>query len=44
MKKDAEPMKNLANLIMEKFTEKKTELESQFSDTGGKKSLGTYIY
>lgn len=34
MSKDAAPMKTLADIIMEKLTEKKTEIETQFSDAG----------
>lgn len=34
MNKDAAPSRTLADLIMERFTEKQTELESQFSDAG----------
>ena len=36
MNKNAGPSRTLGDLIMEKFTEKQTELESQFSDAGGK--------
>lgn len=34
MPKDAAPMKTLADIILEKLTEKKTEVETQFSDAG----------
>ncbi|KYQ55024.1 Bystin [Trachymyrmex zeteki] len=34
MSKDAAPMRTLADIIMEKLTEKKTEIETQFSDAG----------
>lgn len=34
MTKDPVPMRTLADIIMEKLTEKKTEIETQFSDTG----------
>ncbi|OAD55765.1 Bystin [Eufriesea mexicana] len=34
MSKDTTPMKTLADIILEKLTEKKTEIESQFSDAG----------
>lgn len=34
MRKDAAPMRTLADIIMEKLTEKKTEIETQFSDIG----------
>ncbi|KYN21974.1 PREDICTED: bystin [Trachymyrmex cornetzi] len=34
MSKDATPMRTLADIIMEKLTEKKTEIETQFSDAG----------
>ena len=34
MNKNPEPTRRLADLIMEKITEKQTELESQFSDAG----------
>lgn len=34
MAKDPAPMRTLADIIMEKFTEKKTEIETQFSDAG----------
>ncbi|KYN05916.1 PREDICTED: bystin [Cyphomyrmex costatus] len=34
MAKDAAPMRTLADIIMEKLTEKKTEIETQFSDVG----------
>ncbi|EGI61325.1 Bystin [Acromyrmex echinatior] len=34
MSKDAAPMRTLADIIMEKLTEKKTEIDTQFSDAG----------
>ncbi|XP_053987546.1 bystin [Hylaeus volcanicus] len=34
MSKDAAPIKTLADIILEKLTEKKTEIETQFSDAG----------
>ncbi|EFN89984.1 bystin [Harpegnathos saltator] len=34
MSKDPVPMRTLADIIMEKLTEKKTEIETQFSDAG----------
>lgn len=34
MSKDPVPMKTLADIILEKLTEKKTEIETQFSDVG----------
>nr|XP_034187076.1 bystin [Osmia lignaria] len=34
MSKDPTPMKTLADIILEKLTEKKTEIETQFSDVG----------
>lgn len=34
MSKDPTPMKTLADIILEKLTEKKTEIETQFSDAG----------
>ncbi|XP_035731899.1 bystin-like [Vespa mandarinia] len=34
MTKDPVPMRTLADIIMEKLTEKKTEIETQFSDAG----------
>ncbi|XP_076636785.1 bystin [Colletes latitarsis] len=34
MSKDATPTKTLADIILEKLTEKKTEIETQFSDVG----------
>ncbi|KAK2580720.1 hypothetical protein KPH14_011348 [Odynerus spinipes] len=34
MATDPVPMRTLADIIMEKFTEKKTEIETQFSDAG----------
>ncbi|XP_066588479.1 bystin [Prorops nasuta] len=34
MNKEAAPMRTLADIIMEKLTEKKTEIETQFSDAG----------
>lgn len=34
MSKDPVPMKTLADIILEKLTEKKTEIETQFSDAG----------
>ncbi|XP_043578308.1 bystin [Bombus pyrosoma] len=34
MSKDPAPMKTLADIILEKLTEKKTEIETQFSDAG----------
>ncbi|XP_068969403.1 bystin [Bombus flavifrons] len=34
MPKDAAPIKTLADIILEKLTEKKTEIETQFSDAG----------
>ncbi|KAG5320256.1 BYST protein, partial [Pseudoatta argentina] len=34
MSKNAAPMRTLADIIMEKLTEKKTEIETQFSDAG----------
>ena len=34
MSKDPTPMKTLADIILEKLTEKKTEIETQFSDIG----------
>lgn len=34
MSRDAAPMKTLADIILEKLTEKKTEIETQFSDAG----------
>ncbi|XP_003700691.1 bystin [Megachile rotundata] len=34
MSKDPAPMKTLADIILEKLTEKKTEIETQFSDVG----------
>jgi essential nuclear protein 1 len=39
MNKNPEPSRTLGDLIMEKFTEKQTELESQFSDAGTTISL-----
>lgn len=34
MDRDRKPMRTLADIIMEKLTEKKTEIETQFSDAG----------
>ncbi|XP_076244398.1 bystin [Calliopsis andreniformis] len=34
MSKDSAPMRTLADIILEKLTEKKTEIETQFSDVG----------
>lgn len=34
MNKDGKPQRTLADIIMESITEKKTELETQFSDAG----------
>ncbi|XP_029158202.1 bystin [Nylanderia fulva] len=34
MSKDPKPTRTLADIIMEKFTERKTEIESQYSDAG----------
>jgi hypothetical protein len=34
MNKTAEPGKRLGDILMEKFTEKRTEIETQLSDAG----------
>jgi essential nuclear protein 1 len=35
MRREGEPQRTLADIIMDKITEKQTELQSQFSESGG---------